>query len=329
MRRCRYTTAILFVSERLSYRSAASLSLLRFLATAGTAFALLGAFSVSSTVPFPPSSERVTFFRSRLSTSSTSSVLFSSFFFRLAFFSHVPIPRHALRVFSFFSSFSSARDFPFCREFRGQCRTITACAVRHWCGSNQWFRVFTFRSLVMWIRSAKFFTIFLMHLVAFVIFVHSSSASALLYTLRRLVRQSGRLRFASGIKSQSRRPRWSRFRRPSNSQLTYTSLIVVKFAQVTHLGLSATAKSIVSSWTMVLVQDPFPQNVTLFSVVVRVAVLVSTILNNLFSASGTDPARLCLIQCVVPDPAFPYPVRHVRLRSVFCVLSTVLPSVIN
>ncbi len=174
------------------------------------------------------------------------SFFFERLFFRLVFF-RASLSRAMRCVCSpfFLFFFSSARDSLFRREFWCQCQTITACAVRHWRGSSQWFRVFAFCPPVVRIRSEKFLTIFLMRLVAFVIFVRSSSASALLYTLRCPVRQSGRLRFASGIRSQSRRPRRSRFQRPSNLQLTYTSLIIVKFAQVTHFESSATAESIV------------------------------------------------------------------------------------
>ncbi len=111
----------MFVSKRPSYQPAASLSLLRFLAAAGTAFSPLGAFSASSTVLFPPSPERFLFSIATIHIGYAQHPPFSAFLYRLASFRAPFSLRHTSRVFP---PFSGARKFLFHREFQIlQCQT--------------------------------------------------------------------------------------------------------------------------------------------------------------------------------------------------------------
>ncbi len=193
--------SILFVSERQSYRSAASLSLLWFLATAGTVFALLGAFSISSTVPFPPTSERVTFLLLAIFHAKYVSVPFQySAFPPGVLFFRVHFPCHALHVFYFFYSFPRAREFslsprvsstvPNYYRLRSPALTRIQSEFPHLripssdSASSEW--------KILCIIS-------LMRLVASGVLVRSSSASAPCYTFRHPARQSSRLRFVSEI----------------------------------------------------------------------------------------------------------------------------------
>ncbi len=114
----------MFVSERPRYYAATGRSLLHFLAAAGTAFALLGTFSVPvQVVHIPPSSERVLEIRPRKFLLGHASRLFCRvfFFFIGVSLARISAPRFS-HVFQFFSTCPPFRLLRVLNLF--QCQTL-------------------------------------------------------------------------------------------------------------------------------------------------------------------------------------------------------------